>query len=78
MQSALKGEEYLHEVEDFVFGKFGTVVVNTHLGEGLFRMLGGLLGGYGYSGWVWETENGKFKLKQGIKALALETSVKME
>ncbi len=78
VQSALKGEEYLHEVEDFVFGKFGTVVVNTHLGEGLFRMLGGLLGGYGYSGWVWETENGKFKLKQGIKALALETSVKME
>ncbi len=78
VQSALKGEDYLHEVDDFVFGKFGMVEVYPALGGSTLKAIGGLWGGYGYSGWVWETEDGKFKLKQGIKALALETSVKME
>ncbi len=32
------------------------------------------VGGYGYSGWIWETVGGEFRLKQGPKLLSLETS----
>jgi acyl-CoA reductase-like NAD-dependent aldehyde dehydrogenase len=33
------------------------------------------VGGYGYSGWVWETVNGRFQIKQGPKLIHLETSI---
>ena len=33
-----------------------------------------LVGGYGYSGWIWETIDGEFILKQGAKLLSIETS----
>ena len=77
VKNALIGKEYLHEVDDFVFGKYGMVMVYPG-GADVLRGLGGFWGGYGYSGWVWETVDGEFKLKQGVKALALETSIKME
>jgi hypothetical protein len=32
------------------------------------------VGGYGYSGWIWETVNGSFRIKQGPKLLSLETA----
>ena len=32
------------------------------------------VGGYGYSGWIWETVDGKFRIKQGPKLLGMETS----
>lgn len=33
------------------------------------------VGGYGYSGWVWETLEGHFQTKQGPKLIHLETSI---
>ena len=30
--------------------------------------------GYGYSGWIWETVDGRFQIKQGPKLLSTETS----
>jgi hypothetical protein len=33
------------------------------------------LGGYGYSGWVWETTGGRLVLKQGPRAFDVETSL---
>ena len=33
------------------------------------------VGGYGYSGWVWETVEGRFQIKQGPKLIHLETSI---
>ena len=32
------------------------------------------VGGYGYSGWIWETVGGRFRIKQGPKLLSVETS----
>ena len=73
---ALKGESYFHPVPDYTFGKFGTVAVNRPRAE---TWVGSLVtkavGGYGYSGWIWETVEGQFRLKQGPKLLSLETSV---
>ncbi len=73
---ALKGESYCHPVPDYTFGKFGTVAVNKPRAE---TWVGSLVtkavGGYGYSGWIWETVEGRFRLKQGPKLLSLETSV---
>jgi betaine-aldehyde dehydrogenase len=76
---ALRGESYCHPVPGYTFGKFGTVAVNTPRSE---TWVGSLVtkavGGYGYSGWIWETVDGKFRLKQGPKLLSLETSVPMD
>jgi betaine-aldehyde dehydrogenase len=73
---ALRGESYCHPVPDYTFGKFGTVAVNKPRSE---TWIGSLVtkpvGGYGYSGWIWETVDGQFRLKQGPKLLSLETSV---
>jgi len=32
------------------------------------------VGGYGYSGWIWQTGSDGFRIKQGPKLLSLETS----
>jgi acyl-CoA reductase-like NAD-dependent aldehyde dehydrogenase len=73
---ALKGESYCHPVPDYTFGKFGNVAVNSPRTE---TWIGSLVtkavGGYGYSGWIWETVDGQFRMKQGPKLLSLETSV---
>jgi acyl-CoA reductase-like NAD-dependent aldehyde dehydrogenase len=73
--AALKGEDYCHAVPDYTFGKFGTVGVNetrAQSWEGAF--ITKPVGGYGYSGWIWETVDGRFRLKQGPKLITLETS----
>jgi len=61
-------------VESYTFGNFGTVSVNEPRAE---SWKGALvtkpIGGYGYSGWVWDFDDG-FKLKQGPKLFSLETS----
>ena len=71
----LRGEDYCHPVADYTFGKFGTVSVNEPRSE---SWKGALVvkpaGGYGYSGWIWETVDGHFRLKQGPKLISLETS----
>ncbi len=76
---ALRGETYCHPVADYTFGKFGTVAVNAPRSE---TWIGSLVtkavGGYGYSGWIWETVDGRFRLKQGPKLLSLETSVPVD
>ncbi|MGQ9688182.1 MAG: aldehyde dehydrogenase family protein [Desulfobaccales bacterium] len=74
--AALKGEDYCHPVPDYTFGKFGTVGVNeprAESWEGAF--ITKPVGGYGYSGWIWETVEGRFRLKQGPKLITLETSL---
>ncbi|MBU1161337.1 MAG: aldehyde dehydrogenase family protein [Proteobacteria bacterium] len=73
----LVGEPYCHPVDKMVFGMFGTVGVNQGRSEswkGAF--VSKPVGGYGYSGWIWETINEKFILKQGPKLLSIETSQK--
>ena len=76
---ALRGESYCHPVPDYTFGKFGTVAVNKPRAE---TWIGSLVtkavGGYGYSGLIWETVDGRFRLKQGPKLLSLESSVPMD
>ncbi len=72
----LVGEPYCHPVSEMTFGIFGTVAVNqprSESWEGAF--VSKPVGGYGYSGWIWETIDGEFILKQGAKLLSLETSV---
>jgi acyl-CoA reductase-like NAD-dependent aldehyde dehydrogenase len=72
---ALHGEEYCHPVETYTFGKFGTVALNQTRSEswkGAFVTKA--VGGYGYSGWIWETVDGRFRIKQGPKLLSVETS----
>lgn len=75
----LKGEDYCHPVPDYTFGKFGTVSLNEPRSE---SWKGALVvkpaGGYGYSGWIWETVDGRFRLKQGPKLISLETSTEDE
>jgi betaine-aldehyde dehydrogenase len=71
----LSGKAYCHPVPDYTFGKFGTVALNQTRAEswkGAFVVKA--VGGYGYSGWVWETVNGAFRIKQGPKLLSLETA----
>ena len=73
----LLGEPYCHPVDKMVFGTFGTVGVNQGRSESWKRaFVSKPVGGYGYSGWIWETIDGKFILKQGPKLLSLETSNK--
>jgi succinate-semialdehyde dehydrogenase/glutarate-semialdehyde dehydrogenase len=72
----LVGESYCHPVKAMKFGVFGTIAVNQPRSEswqGAF--VGKPVGGYGYSGWIWETIDGEFILKQGAKLLSLETSL---
>lgn len=80
VKDAIEGAQSLHEVDDFVFGKFGMVAVNPLQSgemseEDTERNEYGAMGGYGCSGWVWKTENGRFILEQGPKSFAIETSV---
>lgn len=73
----LVGKPYCHGVDKMVFGLFGTVGVNQGRSEswkGAF--VSKPVGGYGYSGWIWETIDEKFILKQGPKLLSMETSQK--
>jgi acyl-CoA reductase-like NAD-dependent aldehyde dehydrogenase len=73
---ALRGEDYCHPVPDYTFGKFGTVALNETRAQSWRRALvTKAVGGYGYSGWIWETVNGRFQIKQGPKLITLETSV---
>ncbi len=73
---ALRGEDYCHPVPGYSFGKFGTVVLNdTRSQSWRGAFVTKPIGGYGYSGWIWETVNGKFQIKQGPKLLSIETSI---
>jgi acyl-CoA reductase-like NAD-dependent aldehyde dehydrogenase len=73
---ALAGEKYCHLVPHFTFGKFGTVALNApRLETWRGSFVTKPVGGYGYSGWIWETVDGQFHLKQGPKLLSIETSV---
>jgi succinate-semialdehyde dehydrogenase/glutarate-semialdehyde dehydrogenase len=72
----LVGESYCHPVEEMRFGVFGTIAVNQPRSEswqGAF--VSKPVGGYGYSGWIWETIDGQFITKQGAKLLSIETSI---
>ena len=72
----LVGEEYCHPVPAYTFGKFGTVACNRTRAEswkGAFVTRA--VGGYGYSGWIWETVDGSFRIKQGPKLLSVESSL---
>ncbi len=72
----LAGERYCHPVPEYTFGKFGTIALNQRRSE---SWRGALVtkpvGGYGYSGWIWETVDGSFRIKQGPKLLSIETSI---
>ena len=71
----LAGGPYCHPVSGYTFGKFGTVALNQTRAEswkGAFVVKA--VGGYGYSGWIWETVDGAFRIKQGPKLLSLETA----
>ncbi len=74
--SMLRGAPYLEDVGAYTFGKFGTMSVNEPLSE---SWKGALVtkpvGGYGYSGWVWDFPDGRFQLRQGPKLFSTETSV---
>lgn len=74
--AALKGEDYCHPVPDYTFGKFGTVSLNEPRAKSWRgALVTKAVGGYGYSGWVWETVGGRFQIKQGPKLIHLETSI---
>lgn len=71
----LLGCDYCHPVPAYTFGKFGTVAYNQRRAEswrGAFVTKP--VGGYGYSGWIWETVDERFQIKQGPKLLSMETS----
>jgi succinate-semialdehyde dehydrogenase/glutarate-semialdehyde dehydrogenase len=71
----LVGEPYCHSVKEIAFGIFGTIAVNQPRSESWQNaFVGKPVGGYGYSGWIWETIDGEFVLKQGAKLLSIETS----
>jgi len=72
----LAGGEYCHPVPAYTFGKFGTVACNRTRAEswkGAFVTRA--VGGYGHSGWIWETAEGSFRIKQGPKLLSVESSL---
>ncbi len=71
----LRGEPYCHPVPGYRFGAFGTVGYNeTKAASWRGAFVTRPVGGYGYSGWIWETVGGKFGIKQGPKLLSKETS----
>src|SRR4030067_241234 len=66
-------------VPAYTCGKFGTISLNQTRGEswrGAFVVKA--VGGYGYSGWIWETAGGAFRIKQGPKLLSLQTAAERE
>jgi len=72
---ALRGKDYCHPVDSYTFGAFGTVACNaTRSDSWRGAFVTKPVGGYGYSGWIWETVEGKFRMKQGPKLLSIETS----
>jgi betaine-aldehyde dehydrogenase len=75
MAGMLRGADYLEPVGAYTFGRFGTVSLNEPLSV---SWKGALvtkpIGGYGYSGWVWDFPDGTFRLRQGPKLLSIETS----
>lgn len=73
--AALRGQDYLHEVPEFLIGRFGTVSVNQARSIAWRdALITKPIGGYGYSGWVWESVAGRFVLKQGPRLFSVETS----
>ena len=77
--AALKGEPYCHPVPDYTFGKFGTVSLNEPRAQSWRgALVTKAVGGYGYSGWIWETVDGRFQIKQGPKLIHLETSAPVD
>jgi delta 1-pyrroline-5-carboxylate dehydrogenase len=73
----LLGQPYCHPVPEMTFGRFGTVSANMPRSESwVGAFVSKPVGGYGYSGWIWETIDGEFILKQGPKLLSIETSIK--
>ncbi|MFC1515510.1 aldehyde dehydrogenase family protein, partial [Thermodesulfobacteriota bacterium] len=75
---ALVGEAYCHRVSEMTFGCFGTVAVNEPRSESwVGAFVSKAVGGYGYSGWIWETVDDRFVLKQGPKLLSIETSTEI-
>jgi betaine-aldehyde dehydrogenase len=78
VKAGLVGEPYCHPVTEMTFGRFGTVSVNQPRSESwVGAFVYKPVGGYGYSGWIWETVEGEFVQKQGPKLLSLETSVEI-
>ncbi|WP_170161488.1 aldehyde dehydrogenase family protein [Desulfosoma caldarium] len=74
--AVLRGDPYLREVPEMVFGRFGTVSVNEPCSiSWRDALITKPIGGYGYSCWVWETVGSRFVLKQGPKLFSLETSL---
>jgi len=72
----LRGEDYCHPVGGHTFGRFGTVAVNeTRASSWVGALVTKPVGGYGYSGWIWETVGGGFQMKQGPKLPSTETSL---
>jgi betaine-aldehyde dehydrogenase len=72
---ALIGQPYCHPVPSFQFGVFGTISVNQPRSQSwVGAFVSKPVGGYGYSGWVWEPQGDTLILKQGPKLLSLETS----
>ncbi|MFC1812746.1 aldehyde dehydrogenase family protein [Thermodesulfobacteriota bacterium] len=75
----LMGESYCHRVSEVTYGRFGTVGVNQPRSETwVSAFVSKPVGGYGLSGWIWETVDNEFILKQGPKLLSLETSFPKE
>jgi betaine-aldehyde dehydrogenase len=75
LAARLLGEPYCHRVSEMTFGRFGTVAVNEPRSESwVGAFVSKPVGGYGYSGWIWETVNGEPVIKQGPKLLSIETS----
>ncbi len=74
--AALRGEKYCQPVPDYTFGKFGTVSLNESRSQSWHgALVTKAVGGYGHSGWIWETMDGRFRIKQGPKLIHLETSL---
>jgi len=75
----LTGEPYCHRVSEITYGRFGTAGVNQPQSEiWVDAFVSKPVGGYGLSGWIWETVENEFIIKQGPKLLSLETSYPKE
>jgi succinate-semialdehyde dehydrogenase/glutarate-semialdehyde dehydrogenase len=75
----LTGEPYCHRVTEITYGRFGTAGVNQPQSEiWIDAFVSKPVGGYGLSGWIWETVENEFIIKQGPKLLSLETSYPKE
>ena len=75
----LIGEPYCHRVPEITYGCFGTAGVNQPQSEiWVSAFVSKPVGGYGLSGWIWETVENEFIIKQGPKLLSLETSYPKE